>query len=54
MSPRLTAHFHTPDYAGAVAAARAANRFCVDAAALAAVRVQLVEPAPVGATAGSG
>lgn len=41
LSPRLTAHFHSPDYADAVAAARAACRFHVDPAALAAARAQL-------------
>jgi hypothetical protein len=54
LSPQLTAHFHAPAYAGAVAAARTANRFRVDAATLAAVRRQLLEPAPTGAITASG
>lgn len=41
LSPRLTAHFHSPAYAAAVAAARARWRFHVDPAAFAAVRAQL-------------
>jgi hypothetical protein len=54
VSTRLTAHFHAPAYAGAVAAARAAHCFRVDAAALAAVRAQLFDPAPSEAIASSG
>lgn len=41
LSPRLTAHFHSPRYAEAVAAARAACHFRVNPAAFAAARAQL-------------
>lgn len=41
LSARLTAHFHSPDYAAAVAAARDGHRFQVDAAALAAACTQI-------------
>jgi hypothetical protein len=41
ISPRLTAHFHSPGYAAAVAAARQASRFRVDNAGLARARAQL-------------
>ena len=46
ISPRLTAHFHSPRYAAAVAAARQAHRFRGDAAALAGICRQLAEPPP--------
>jgi len=41
ISPRLAAHFHAPQYAADVAAARGASRFRIDADALAAARLQL-------------
>ena len=44
LSARLTAHFNSPAYADAVAAARAACRFRIDATALGAARAA-VEPA---------
>lgn len=44
ISPRLTAHFHSPRYAADVAAARQAHCFRIDAAALADIRLQLGEP----------
>jgi hypothetical protein len=48
LSPRLTAHFHSGDYASAVGAARARCRFRVDAAALAAAHALLdaAQPSP--------
>jgi hypothetical protein len=51
ISPRLTAHFHSADYATAVGAARARCRFRVDVAALASAHAVLAaaEPAPTPA-----
>jgi hypothetical protein len=45
LSPRLTAHLHSPHYAEAVAAARAACHFRIDPDALAAARAQLAAAA---------
>ena len=51
ISPRLTAHFHSADYAAAVAAARELSHFRAEAGALAAARSQLDTGAPMAAEA---